>query len=245
MLYFMADARDGGHDSLRAACNTCCCQKMSLHPGETNRMTIDYSAWALPIGWVVPTTQFSIETDNSSCDTSVVDGFGPPGNTNYTPSTAINTAVDIDLGANASPPGNTFTYRLVGLSGPLYGSVEQTGASGGPTFRYTPNSQFQGYDYFDYEMEDAQGRKTMQTVRIAVGNPATRADPARLAAVPYVDRGAVKVDDRMQTVSFPISMPTAVEDCQSFRLTVRQPAKDCDGNLYYHLSCFDITTKSC
>ena len=240
VLYFHADPRDGNGNS-GVACSTCCCQPLSLRPGETNRMVIDYSAWSLPIGWVVPTPQFSIEECGSTCDTSAVDGFGPPSNTNYTPTTANNTAVDVDLGANASPAGNTYTYRLVGLSGPLNGQVAQNGA----VFTYTPNAQFQGYDYFDFEMEDAQGRKTKYTVRITVGTPQVGPDASRMASVPYIDRGAIKVDEKLQLVSFPITMPTTVDDCQSFRLTIKQPAKDCDCNIYQHFACFDVKVSNC
>lgn len=244
MLYFQADPRDGGGRNGHA-CNTCCCQPVHLRPGETNRMVIDYAAWALPLGWVVPTPQFTVDTDDSSCDTSTVDGFGPPQNTNYALTTAANTALDLDLSTNEQPVGNTFTYSLVSLSGPLNGILEQLGTAGSPTFRYTPNNSFQGFDYFDYAMEDAQGRVTVHTVQVSVGSHTDRADSSRMSSAPYVDRQAIKVDDRLMQVSFPIHMPTSVEDCQSFRLTIKQPAKDCDGNLYYHISCFDISPKKC
>lgn len=243
MLYFQADPRDGGGRN-GMTCNTCCCQSMHLRPGETNRMVIDYAAWALPIGWVVPTPQLTVETDSSSCDTSAVEGFGPPRNTNYTLTTPVNTPLDVNLAANASPPTNTFTYRLVGLGGPDHGAVAPDGATPG-AFTYTPNTGFQGFDYFDYIMEDAQGRSVRKTVRVSVGQHADRPDGSRTATVPYIDRAAIKVDDKLMQVSFPITMPASVEDCQTFRLTLKQPAKDCEGNLYHHLACFDISPKPC
>lgn len=242
MLYFDVDARDGGP---AGTCNTCCCQSMTLRPGETNRMMLNYAPWALPLGWVVPTPQFTIETDNSSCPTGEQDGFVDPTNTNYSLTTPAGAPLNIDLSDNVAPPNNEFTYRLLGLAGVEHGSLVQVGTSGGPLFMYTPAPGFQGYDYFDFQTEDAQGRTITNTVTINVGQHSQRRDNSRTATVPYIDRNAIVVDRQMQTVSFPIHMPVSVDNCQSFRLTIRQPAKDCDGNLYQHLACFDISPKTC
>lgn len=245
MLYFTADARDGAPAG--TTCQACCCETLNLRPGETNLVTINYAPWSLPIAppGIVPTLEFNIEADRSSCPTNAVEGFVPPSNTNYTLNTPVGTELTIDLSTNSAPSGNTFAYKVVPFSGPKNGTLSQTGTSGAATFTYTPNGGFTGYDYFSYEMEDAQGRSVTRTVRISVGQHTARRDPARMALEPFIDATQIQTLSHTQEVKFPITMPVGVRDCERFRLTIRQPAKDCDGNLYYHMSCFDIVSKDC
>jgi hypothetical protein len=239
MLYFTADSRDGG---ARGPCDPCCCKSLTLQAGETNLMTIDYTSWATPLGWVVPDPEFSVETDDSTCPTGEIDGFPPPFNTDYQFATVANGTVNIDLSLNVSPAGNTFTYRILPFGGVQHGGLDQV--SNG-VYQYTAAGGYAGYDYFDFETMDAQGRVTTNTVVISVGQHNQKRDNARLSKTPYVDRQSISVDRYTQRVSFPITMPVTVKPCQSFRLSIRQPAKDCDGNTFYHLSCYDITSGKC
>jgi hypothetical protein len=246
VLYFRADARDGGPAG-GVSCQSCCCQVLNLRPGETNLVTINYAPWSLPIQGpgIVPVLEFHLEADRSSCPTGVVEGFTPPSNTNYELTTAQDAALTVDLSVNALPAGNTFSYKVVMFSGPKYGTIVQTGTAGDPTFTYTPNGGYTGYDYFSYEMEDAQGRSVIRHVRVSVGTHLDRREPARMALEPFVDSTKIQTLTQVQEVRFPISMPTNVKECERFRMTVKQPAKDCDGNLYHHLMCFDIIPKDC
>lgn len=246
MLYFDIDARDGGPAG-GAACNTCCCHPIMLRPGETNLVAINYAPWSLPIAppGIVTGTEIAVTIDNAACPNNEIEGFTYPSNTNYTLSTPVSTALEIDLSANAAPLGNEFTYALVSLQGPTNGSIAQTGTAAGPTFTYTPNGGYTGYDYFTYEMTDGQGRTVVRTVEISVGQHFAKRDRARMATGPFVDMTKINVDRRMQIVKFPIYMPLSVRDCQTFRMTLKQPAKDCDQNTYHHFACFDIRSGDC
>jgi hypothetical protein len=239
MLTFLMNPRDGG--SAVSSCSTsCCCEQLQLKPGETNRILLDYSAWALPIGDIVETTQFHIEEDNSTCATDPIDGFLPPTNSPRLATVAVNTAAVISLATGQLPAGNTFVYRVVPLSGPERGTVSIAGG----VATYTPNTGFQGYDYFIYEVEDAQGRTVRYPVQVNVGVHNELPVAGAMSLVPYVDRRAVTVNNNMKTVGFPVHMPLTVAPCQKFTLHVKQPARDCD-TVYHHLSCFNISSKDC
>ncbi|MGL5734866.1 MAG: Ig-like domain-containing protein [Beijerinckiaceae bacterium] len=244
MLYYDADPRDGGQG---AGCSTCCCTAMSLRPGETNMIVLNYAGWSLPIAppGIVPTMDFSIEANDSSCPVTPIDGYLPPTNTNYLLSTPVSTTLSIDLGLNAAPAGNTFSFEIMPLSGPSRGQLIQTGVPGSGTFDYVPNGGLMGFDYFSYQMTDAQGRSVIRTVRISIGNHLDRPDAARLSLLPFIDANRIRVNQLDQTVSFPIYMPLSCRSCDEFRLMIRQPARDCDRNEYNHLSCFDIRCKDC
>lgn len=246
MLYFHADARDGVMAG--AVCSACCCHTLNMRPGETNLVAINYAPWTLPIGspGIVPQLEFDLVADESSCPTSAIEGFLPPENTNYpalvTPAGIL---LAIDLSTNEAPAGNTFIYSIVPMYGPRYGTLVQTGLAGAPTFDYTPNGGFTGYDYFSYKMEDAQGRSIIRHVRISVGSHLAKANAGRMSLVPFIDTAAIQTSTVMQEVRFPLLMPISVRSCERFKLTIRQPAKDCAGNLYQHLICFDIIPKDC
>lgn len=245
MLYFDIDPRDGG--PVGAACSACCCQTFSLRPGETNLLRINYAPWSLPIGYpgIVPTLGYSIEKDDSGCSSDPLGGFTPPLNSNYQLTTPQDNPLPIDLSVGVFPISNTFTYRIIPLNGPNYGTVTQTGLANGPTFMYEPAASYTGYDYFSYETMDAQGRKIQRTVQISVGNHFDQPEPWRLAMEPFIDVSKIVTDQRYQTVTIPIHMPLAVLDCESFRLTIKQPARDCNRTVFHHIACFDVIPKDC
>lgn len=242
MLYFSADPRDGGaHGSV---CNTCCCEPVFLRPGETALMQINYAPWSLPIGYpgIVPGLELEIEASNT-CATGPINGFVPPTNVGIYPLTLLNAPVDFDALGGALPAANTFTFAVFPFSGPTNGTVILL--PDGHTFRYTPNNNFQGFDGFWLVTTDAQGRTVITPVVITV-NVGIFPVPFRLTVTePYIDRTKVRTDQRSQTISFPIFMPYTCRDCDTFRLTIRQPASDCDRNIYTHFMCFDIRCRDC
>lgn len=245
MINFSADRRSGSH--IGSSCHSCCCDTIKLRAGEINSMMINYAPWSLPIGGagIVPTFDFSITENTSTCPTGEIDGFAPPENTNYTLDLTASSSLLIDLSTNEGPAGNDFNYQIVPLSGPSHGSIDQIAPVGGPEFSYTPTSGFTGYDYFSYEMTDAQGRSIIRNVRLSVGVHAQLHEAGRMSLLPFIDQSAVNTDSRNQTVQFPIRMPISARPCDTFRLTIKQPAKDCAGNVYDHISCYDISAADC
>jgi len=218
-----------------------------MRPGETNKMVIDYAPWSFNFGYpgVVPGMDYAVEVDKSGCSTGAIGGFGAPSNTNYELLVVANAPTTVDLSPNAAPAGNTFSYSVVPLFGPNHGTVVQSGTAGSPTFTYTPYGGFTGYDYFSYKMTDAQGRSVVRSVRLSVGVHTDTPDLARMATEPFIDPNSVSIDTAQQLVGFVVHMPVSADACTSYRLTIRQPARDCDRNVYNHFMCFDITAKDC
>src|SRR5690606_17624068 len=120
-------------------------------------------------------------------------------------------------------------------SGPMHGALKPTGNG---TWDYTPFGGFVGYDAFWYETKDAQGRSVIRKVTIKVGNPITAEPPVGDGL--QIRQDTVSLNERLHTVEFPISMPFSAQTCETYRLTVRQLARDCDGNCYTHYFCADI-----
>ena len=85
----------------------------------------------------------------------------------------------------------------------------------------------------------------MRSVRVSVGTHNDRPDLARMSLVPFIDTNAIVTDQRLQTVSFPLYMPISCRECDSYKLTIKQPARTCDRTTYHHTMCFDITCKDC
>ena len=231
-------------------CDTCCCEPMLLRRGDTSLVTINYAPWSVTIGGpgIMPTLESAMELIADSCPTNEIDGHVPPSNTNYELTTAVNTALNFDLGSNVGPSGNTFLYRApLMLSGPRKGvlSLQPGETAGSALYTYTPNNGFEGYDSFSYTTVDAQGREVIRHVSIKVGALNAFQDPTVMSLTPYVDQSKIVTDQRSQMVRFPIYMPTSVLDCEVHRLTIKQPAQDCDRNTFTHTSCYDIRVKDC
>lgn len=246
MHYFNADARDGGA-SQRAACDTCCCHPLFIRPGETALVQINFAPWSLPIappGLIPGSTQYTVDHNTDGCANNLVDGFLPPTNTNYNLSTPVNTALPVNLAANASPAGNDMRYDVVPLAGPMNGTIVQAPA-GADVMTYTPAGGFTGYDYFSYRMTDAQGRSIVRNVRISVGSHNNLPDVGRMSEVPFVDLRKSKVNQAMHTLTFPVTMPYSCRPCDTYRLTVRQTAMDCERNTLFNDVCFDLRCRDC
>lgn len=245
MLFFNADPRDGGMGA-GSICQPCCCQPIRLKPGETNLVIIDYSAWVLPIGWIVPTTEFSITQDESTCSPTglVADDYSTTGTSFPTP---VESAIPLEpLISGGTEP---YTYQApLPFSGPQHGKVQAIVTTPGQ-YKYTPVAGYKGYDYFDYKVIDANGMEAIGTVSIQVaganGGSTLNPDPKRTSEVPYVSPRSVQVDDRLMLIRFPIYMPTDCQGCDSYQMLIKQPAKDCDGNVYNHVACFNISCKDC
>lgn len=249
MKYFTVDPRDG---YATASCSTCCCQTVIMRPGETDKFIINYAPWSVPLGngaVLVPEFDFDFEY-NTTCSTANIDGFGPPAAPNLSLATSMSTVLSIDVTQDVTPVGNAFTYRKLPLSGPNHGTLAPVGpapidttAYGSGNFIYTPDSMFVGYDSFDYEIKDNQGRIVIATVTITVGTPP--GVPVPVHSKPFIDRSQVHINQRLHTVDFPLTMPSNARPCDSWRLLVKAKAQDCNRNVYTHFSCYDIIPGKC
>lgn len=249
MHYFQFDA--GG--SLTNTCNTCCCQPLRVKPGTVSKVTLDWAPWSLEIAppGIVPTMQWNFVLNDASCSDAVIGGYGPPEFTPMLVSMGVNDAnVSGAMVPDFYTPGDaTPTFELVPMQGPVNGTVEITFAGDG-SWTYTPRPGFRGWDWFWIKSTDAVGRSAIGRVLINVASQAG-APPWYLsggdvnAFEPKVNAGAIEYNQRMQRTSFQLWMPPSCQPCETWRLTVQQPAKDCDGNVYTNEMCFDVSCGNC
>lgn len=237
MKNFTVDARDsyvGG-----SACPTCCCQPTSGRPNETNKWQINYAPWSLPIGGkgLAYGTDVAIEII-STCPPSSP-GDPSPDNTNYFFS-GLNGPIVANVTTNEAPPG-ALTYSLVPLTGPRHGTLAQAGG----IFTYTPQGGYLGYDSFYYKAVDISGRSVTRQVIIQVLAPAQVAANPGFAPPVNIPRNRILIDVIGHSISFPVEITPAARECDIYRITVRQPALDCDGNCFYHVSCYDLSISKC
>lgn len=247
MKHFTADSRDG--TAFGSSCDTCCCARIRLRAGETDIMVLNYAPWIVPIGngaQLMPQLDFAYEYDDSGCSNSQIDGFGPPAHTSETVTTAANTPVEIDLSdtGTATPAGNTFTYRVHPNAGPSRGAITPLdGQFTDQPFDYAPAAGWNGDDIIWFDQKDAQGRINTFPMRIRTGTGGP-VIPIPTNAI-RVNQADVRVNGHLYEASFPISMPPGTPECVMQRMTVKATARDCDGRLFTHFMCFDLTTGKC
>lgn len=243
MITLDVSERSGGTGASAAACAPCCCQAFTLKPGEMNVLMLNYAPWSFGLAGrgLIAGTEWSVEHNAEGCPSGLIDGFGPPDNSNIVLATAVNTPVAVNLAATATPPGNTFSFSVVPLSGPSRGTVSISGS----TLTYTPNAGWTGFDYFSYVTTDAQGRSVIRHIRIDVGGPYGPSEWWRLSMRPVLLAERARVDRNMHTVSMPIWMPWSCRPCDRFRITIRQPYEECDGNFLWHIECLDVSCTGC
>jgi hypothetical protein len=239
MLNFTADPRDGYKYS--AGCNTCCCETIHMKPGETNLLRIHYAGWVIPLMGRGLTANTWFELTKIAPPDSGSDGNTAPvitGPARY--NTLANTLLDDTLTTFVDNLGpETLTFKLLGMYGPNHGEmvVEANG-----DFTYTPINGYNGLDTFYYQVSDGFNvRVGFGTVGVGTGQTLDTVVPDKVS----VARGRKTVDNVYHTMSVPITVdPTALPG-DIYRLNVRQEAVDCDGNPFYHISCYDVIVGKC
>lgn len=239
MLYFTADPRD----TYRAggSCGICCCGEATVTPNETNKMVINYAAWAAPIGGrgLSNETQWSIDKKSGS---EPPEG---PVNTNYSVSIPRNTEYllgDVATGAS-SPESLPLTYSLLPLSGPDNGVIDFLPNG---KWSYTPRNSFVGYDNFFFVTSDG-GQQIIREVIIQIQQGSPTPDlPAQAYTPPLkIDRNNIRYDAANYQISLMIEASPALRIGDVYRLTLRQATLDCDCNKYFHQSCYDFVVSKC
>jgi hypothetical protein len=230
MKSFIADPKDG---TAKQGCNTCCCAPAHVQPGSSDKWSIDYASWCVPaLATLTARTRFVIETKEAERDPNA------PTNTNYWAHTLPNMTAGGNVAAGAvEPNAQPLAFFLVPFFEPEHGKVtlnQNTGA-----FSYTPSGQFTGYDRFYVETRSSGG-KVVTEVLIKVG-PADMPDQP---ATPAISICGAEIEYGTQ-LTFALSVAPSVQVGDAFRLTVRQPARDCDCREIAHTSCYDIHVTGC
>lgn len=233
MLYYTADARDGG---ARGGCNTCCCDSMVARPGEINKVSINYAKWAAPIGGhgISHGTIFDISEcktcDDSNNPVSIENAFR---RVNFDSDAVIT----IDLSTIST---NATVYEVITRFGPFFGSFTLTGSS----LVYIPFTT--GVDRLWVKASDANGNSAISEIIFAIDLASTRqiSQPEFRNDI-VIDGSRVNVDRSNFLLSFALDISPAAKDGDIYRIIVRQPAIDCDYNKFFHEMCFDLLIKSC
>jgi hypothetical protein len=237
MMHFNVD----DFQSQDHGCQKCCCEKLSLQPGTTSKVSVGYATWAIPIGQLHCLPQFSLE-QMQTCPVPASSNMPPKPIDDLTVFiTPVDTEIaDGDLNDEVvDPEDDALTFKVLPLYGPKYGklALDPTG-----TFSYTPGAGYKGEDRFYCSASDGINPPVVFEVSIAVG-----IDSSKLVATPHVsiDPAGVVVDQRYFTASFPIRVSPAAQLCEVWRLTVLQGALDCDCTCYSRADCFDIGIGKC
>jgi hypothetical protein len=181
-------------------------------------------------------TEFSIEKKSQTPDPNA------PINTPKQFPVDFNTAFSGNVSTGASDPGgDPLTFRLSTLNAPKYGTAE-VNADG--TFDYTPTLGFTGYDRF-FVVTDNGARTITTEVVMKVNGPNPPTPLADTAFTPdlAVNRKNMRVEGDVITFALAASPAAVVGDV--YRMTVKQPAMDCDCNEFFHISCYDIQIVIC
>lgn len=241
MLMFTVDGRSGTPAGLNP-CNTCCCMQATAKPGETNPWLVNYAAWAAMMTGpgLVGSTVFEIVKQNSA----------PAGGTNLPPTNRdysfIGTQDDVINGVvstnAADPESQALSYSVIDLYGPSSGTISF--APNG-TFVYTPFPGFSGYDEFFFATKDGINLPVINKVQLTVNPPAPKPALPAPPVIPVVNVPRRQVNVSSPILRFPLEISPAAVVGDVWRMTIRQPAVDCDGNNYYHIACWDITIGKC
>lgn len=98
-------------------------------------------------------------------------------------------------------------------------------------YQYTPNDNVSGFDTF----------------KITAYDPATQTAVERVITVelPAVFIPQERVTTNSPVLHFPVVAQRDAKIGDRYRITVYQPAQDCDGCEFKHVSCYDVTVARC
>ena len=243
MYSFLANSRDGVPQTT-SACNTgCCCATGGVIPGETNVVMINYLPWVAPIGGygLVRGTETTI---NMLTPATMVPLPNPanqlPRNTDYTFHTSANTTLTASVATNAvDPEAAPMTYTVDMLNAPLNGTVTLNPTTG--SFTYIPALNFVGADAFNLLTSDGYNTPVITRVLLLVdGATATIAPlPEPMLAI----SNGILILNPATKFSLRCSQKATIGDI--YRMSIRQPALDCDGRILWNIFCIDWSVLKC
>jgi hypothetical protein len=221
-------------------CVECCCESISLKPGVTERISVGYASWAMPIGRLHGDPQISLveqPTCNVSTGANLPPAITPP---KVAFDTLLNTTLTGDLRSQVTDPeGDPLTFAWVFGYGPDYGKIQIDPAG---TFTYTPATSFIGIDRFYASVSDGINAPVVFEVVIGVNSSAgVVSGTPNVMVVP----GGIQVHYHQYAISFPIRVAPSAKTCEVWKLNLLQNAIDCDCQCYNRVDCFDIHVVKC
>lgn len=242
MQNFNIDPRNGIRTGV--SCGSCCCDPAIARPGETDKWRLFYAAWSVPIGGRGLTTGAHIAVEKINPDI-VSTTNAPPVAAYLGLKTDLSTAVTGDLSTVCSDPENdTLTYKLLDVYGPDNGTL--TFAANG-AFTYTPNGGWSGVDRFFYTVTDTNDNVTVGEVgiRVNAAAPSIQYDEPPATDILSVVIKSHDVSSQQHLTTLTVKCSPAAKVGDVYRVTVRQPCLDCDCEVYWHVSCYDVAIVKC
>lgn len=221
-----------------AECSTCCCRPLNMSPGEADLFSVDFAAWAVPIGGK-GLSEVRIKVDQIHAPTPP-DGVVAVFTSSITP---FNTQfVGAITGAVLNPENVPLVWDLYELDGPQHGVATVTPAG---ELTYKPTNGWSGWDKF-YVTATLENGKTIVS-EIAVGTqPSAGALPVVLGSpVVSVPEQKVNVKARSYILQFGIDVSPSAVIGAIYRISLVQEALDCDCNKYSKRVCYDLTIGKC
>src|SRR6476659_5618684 len=99
MLHFTVE----DNSAVDATCMKCCCEKLSLKPGTTTKVSVGYAPWAVPIGKLHCPPQFQIEP-METCPVPVGSNMPPHATADIKFTTAVDSLLENTLTNMISDP---------------------------------------------------------------------------------------------------------------------------------------------
>src|SRR5262245_16745213 len=232
MMHFTVDAY-----TPLDSCQKCCCERLNLVPGTTSKVMVGYAPWAAPIGRLHCVPQFAIEP-LATCPPALSGNLPPQPQVPVAFDVLLNTQFDGDLATKVTDPeGDAITFAVLPLYGPFHGKLSMQPDG---NFSYMPEGSYSGPDRFFASATDTSNNKTVFEVLLGVNVAGSTVVPT-----PPVSVGPASIDERFYSVSFAVTLSPAARACDTWRLTVRQAALDCDCTCFTRNDCYDIGVAKC
>lgn len=223
-------------DTVRDSCQVCCCEQVTLKPGTTSQLTINYATWAVPIGRLHCEPEFDLE-QMAACGVTP----GAPvkiGGANVAfnvPSPPLNGDFRTKI---VDPEAGPMVFKAVPFHAPSHGvvTINKDG-----TFVYTPEGGYNGPDRFYISATDETGKTSSFEVLIGVGNY----DSADMIETPHATVAGWNVNHKYYLVTVAINVAPNADQCEVWRLSSQMHAIDCDCVCYDRIDCFDIRMSKC
>jgi len=225
------------------SCISCCCEVVSIKPGETLPLYLDYAPWAVPNLLkrglhCLPSIEIE---EKKTCDVALSSNM-PPAIYSTDAMVRFHTGKNVELVDDLTtkvldPEGVVCTYKVLPHYGPRHGKLklDPNGA-----FTYMPSQNFMGEERFYCSASDGVNAPFVFEVMIAV-----EIDAGLMTPKLDLEIGTPIVDTRLYRVTVPLIASPAAQTCQVFRLTFRQGALDCDCVCYYKNDCCDVRIVKC
>lgn len=238
MQTFLAPARDG---MANQSCNTCCCERASIKPGEIAAFAINYAHWVAPIGGygLTANTWFHLERIGPDLPPGV---NAPPINSDKFVRMSVNTVAAGTVATGAiDPEAAVMQFAHVPQWGPRNGTLAMLTDG---SYTYTPRLGYVGYDDFTFSTSDGINAPVLNRVRIVIDPvlPTPELPAPIVHPVLRVVQGSASIRGTVLRFAMQAAQELRVGDV--YRLTVHQDASDCD-QVYRQTMCVDVTAVKC